>query len=216
MKKLLITLLTLAMLLTLSACGGSGSGAQISDDDPPAAGDSGGSGNVRNAGAEDGSVQPEEEDPADVPAAVPEEGGGGTLANAPAQSDPAEADVPDEGGKPEEETQSSSEAGTQTIQTAPESAPEPEPEPEPVPEPEPEPAPEPEPEPAAPADLKSVAEGLIGRPVSELYAAIGQPLSADYSPSCLDLDSDDGELTYDGFVVYTEGAPDNETVYAVF
>ena len=50
---------------------------------------------------------------------------------------------------------------------------------------------------SAPEDLKALAESLIGQPVSELYKAIGQPLSADYSPSCLDLDTDDGELVYD-------------------
>ena len=54
----------------------------------------------------------------------------------------------------------------------------------------------------------------MGRPVSELYAAIGKPISADYAPSCL-IDGDDGELVYDGFVVYTEREGDSETVYAV-
>lgn len=82
------------------------------------------------------------------------------------------------------------------------------------------PAPAAEPEkpaetPVKPAgDPKAIAQGLVGRPVSELYAAIGQPLSADYAPSCL-IDGDDGELTYDGFVVYTERGADYETVYAV-
>ena len=57
---------------------------------------------------------------------------------------------------------------------------------------------------------------MVGRPVSELYAAIGRPLSSDYAPSCLDLDGEDGELTYNGFVVYTTRGADYETVYAVF
>ena len=65
-------------------------------------------------------------------------------------------------------------------------------------------------------DLKAIAEGLVGRPVSELYAAIGNPLSSSYAPSCLVVDGEDGELIYDGFVVYTEKGPDYETVYAVF
>lgn len=70
---------------------------------------------------------------------------------------------------------------------------------------------------AAPAgDLKSIAEGLVGRPVSELYAAIGDPLSSSYVPSCLVVDGEDGELIYDGFIVYTEKGADYETVYAVF
>ena len=61
---------------------------------------------------------------------------------------------------------------------------------------------------------QAIAQGLVGRPVSELYATIGKPLSADYAPSCL-IDGDDGELAYDGFVVYTERGADYETVYAV-
>lgn len=65
-------------------------------------------------------------------------------------------------------------------------------------------------------DLKAIAEGLVGRPVSELYAAIGSPISSSYAPSCLVVDGEDGELIYDGFVVYTEKGPDYETVYAVF
>ena len=65
-------------------------------------------------------------------------------------------------------------------------------------------------------DLKAIAEGLVGRPVSELYAAIGNPLSSSYAPSCLVVDGEDGELIYDGFIVYTEKGPDYETVYAVF
>lgn len=82
--------------------------------------------------------------------------------------------------------------------------------------PEPEPTPEPEPEPApAPADPKTVAQGLVGHPVSELYAAIGRPISSDYAPSCLVENGEDGELVYEGFVVYTEKGPDFETVYAV-
>ncbi len=55
----------------------------------------------------------------------------------------------------------------------------------------------------------------MGRPVSELYAAIGRPISSDYAPSCL-IDGEDGELVYDGFIVYTEKGADYETVYAVF
>ena len=82
--------------------------------------------------------------------------------------------------------------------------------------PEPESTPEPDPEPApAPADPKTVAQGLVGHPVSELYAAIGRPISSDYAPSCLVENGEDGELVYEGFVVYTEKGPDFETVYAV-
>lgn len=84
--------------------------------------------------------------------------------------------------------------------------------PEPASEPVPEPAPEPAPAPAA--DPKTVAQGLVGRPVSELYAAIGRPTASDYSPSCL-VDGEDGELYYNGFTVYTTKEGNSETVYAV-
>lgn len=55
----------------------------------------------------------------------------------------------------------------------------------------------------------------MGRPVSELYAAIGKPLSSDYAPSCLDLEGEDGELVYDGFVVYTLKNASGETIDSV-
>ena len=72
-----------------------------------------------------------------------------------------------------------------------------------------------EPEPQPVQDPKTAAQGLIGRPVSELYAAIGNPLSTDYAPSCLVEGGEDGELVYNGFVVYTEKQGNSETVYAV-
>lgn len=61
------------------------------------------------------------------------------------------------------------------------------------------------------------ARGLIGQSVEELYAQVGEPLSAEYAPSCLG-DGDDGELVYDGFIVYTyreEGSELVEDVEAV-
>lgn len=83
-----------------------------------------------------------------------------------------------------------------------------------------------EPEPAAPetaepddaeaaADLLALAETFVGRPVSELIAAIGEPLATDYAPSCLGP-GQDGELTYDGFTVYTYREGENETVEEVY
>ena len=73
---------------------------------------------------------------------------------------------------------------------------------------EPVPAPEPTQEaPAAeepsPAQRKAIAEGFIGQNVSALYAAIGKPLFSDYAPSCLGEGGEDGNLYYDGFIVYT-------------
>lgn len=75
------------------------------------------------------------------------------------------------------------------------------------------PAPEPTPEPA-PAVTKSDAQAFIGRSASSLIAAIGQPLSRSYAPSCLG-DGEDGELIYSGFTVYTYREGDTETVLDV-
>ena len=71
------------------------------------------------------------------------------------------------------------------------------------------------PQPTPAADLKAIAESLINHPVSELYAAIGQPISADYAPGCVEPGSEDGELVYDGFTVYTVRTATREYVYDV-
>lgn len=85
--------------------------------------------------------------------------------------------------------------------------------PEPSAEPEPEPSAEPEPE--SGSDAKAAAEALVGSDVSELYEAIGYPVSSSYAPSCLG-DGEDGELVYDGFTVYTfKAASGGETVTVV-
>ena len=102
-------------------------------------------------------------------------------------------------------------------------APTPEPTPESTPSPTPEPTPEPTPAPTpapteAPAmssaEKKAIAEGYIDRDVEELYAAIGKPDSSDYAPSCLG-EGDDGNLYYDGFIVYTYREDGMETVIYV-
>ena len=61
---------------------------------------------------------------------------------------------------------------------------------------------------------KALAESCIDKPVSELYALIGQPNSSDYAPSCMG-DGEDGNLYYDGFIVYTYKEGDTESVYFV-
>ena len=80
--------------------------------------------------------------------------------------------------------------------TAPEIADEPEEEPEPTPEP----------------DLRSIASGLNGATVDELYAAVGGPNSSSYSESCLVIGSEDGTLYYDTFTVSTIRYPDGSEV----
>lgn len=55
------------------------------------------------------------------------------------------------------------------------------------------------------------AEKYIDHDVSELYAAIGEPMDSSYATSCIG-DGDDGELYYDGFTVATYRDGDRETV----
>ncbi len=70
-----------------------------------------------------------------------------------------------------------------------------------------------EPEPQS-APTKADAQAYIGKSVSSLIAAIGQPKGSDYAPSCLG-DGEDGELFYDGFTVYTYRVNGTETVQDV-
>ena len=56
------------------------------------------------------------------------------------------------------------------------------------------------------------AKAFEGAPLEDLIAAIGEPLSSDYAPSCLG-EGEDGNLYYDGFTVYTYRDTDgSETV----
>ena len=74
-----------------------------------------------------------------------------------------------------------------------------------------------EPAPAADpvAEMKELVLSLKDHPVDELYAAIGEPLSASYASSCLVMGGQDGVLEYDGFTVYTLVSNGQETVYDV-
>lgn len=60
-------------------------------------------------------------------------------------------------------------------------------------------------------DLIAIANEYIDKPVEELYEAIGYPESSDYASSCLG-DGEDGNLYYDGFIVYTYREGDEEIV----
>ena len=61
-------------------------------------------------------------------------------------------------------------------------------------------------------DPRTVAEGYIGQNIAGLYAAIGYPQYSDYAPSCLGEGGEDGNLYYDGFIVYTYRENGVETV----
>lgn len=65
-------------------------------------------------------------------------------------------------------------------------------------------------------ELFEIAQTYTEKPVSELIAAIGEPISSAYAGfSCLVPGGDDGELYYDGFVVSTVKSGDSETVIDV-
>ena len=58
------------------------------------------------------------------------------------------------------------------------------------------------------------AKAYIGKSASSLISALGSPVSAQYSPSCMG-DGEDGELVYNGFTVYTYREGGNEKVVDV-
>ena len=69
----------------------------------------------------------------------------------------------------------------------------------------------PEETPDGEAGLLDTAKEYEGKPVEDLIAAIGEPVSSDYAPSCLG-EGEDGNLYYDGFTVYTYRDYTGETV----
>ena len=208
MKKLTLFLLALALTLSLCACGG-GSAPEndtaAPDDAAPA--DPAPAVQQHHDDVHDDHdyhtiITTAPEDAAIVPTETPAE-------QSPAQDeDPAPEPAPTPAPQPEP-------APTPEPKPEPQPAPQPTPAPQPEPAPTPEPAPEPEPAPQPAADPKATAQSLVGHQVSELYAAIGRPVSSEYAPSCLDLEGEDGELVYDGFVVYTLKTAGGETIDSV-
>ena len=63
-------------------------------------------------------------------------------------------------------------------------------------------------------ELLEKAKTCIDKPVEDLYALIGEPESSDYASSCLG-DGEDGNLYYDGFIVYTYREGDSEIIQYV-
>lgn len=73
-----------------------------------------------------------------------------------------------------------------------------------------------QPDTTAAADLFELANGCIDKPVEDLYELIGEPESFDYAPSCMgEGEGEDGNLYYEGFVVYTFRENGVETVVFV-
>lgn len=71
-------------------------------------------------------------------------------------------------------------------------------------------------EPAAEPSQFEIAKSYEDRPLEELIAAIGEPVSSSYGPSCLIPGGKDGELKYDGFTVSTVTDGKTETVQYVY
>ena len=67
-------------------------------------------------------------------------------------------------------------------------------------------------EPAGEPTPYEIAQQYIDRPMEELVAAIGEPLSSVYGPSCLIQGAQDGQLQYDGFWIYSLKDGEMETV----
>ena len=65
------------------------------------------------------------------------------------------------------------------------------------------------------AAIRLRAVSYVDKPLSELQAEIGEPVSSSYVSSCLIPGGEDGELHYDGFTVYTVKSGDSETVQDV-
>lgn len=86
-----------------------------------------------------------------------------------------------------------------------------------APEQEAAPAPEAESEAAPENDPAATVEQVLamqGQSVDGLIEWLGEPLSREYSSSCLVDGGQDGQLRYEGFTVYTLVQPDGtETVY---
>ena len=80
--------------------------------------------------------------------------------------------------------------------------------------PEDPPAAEEEPAALGPEETLKIAMEYIGRPVADLISVIGEPGDRDYAPSCMGP-GEDGNLYYDGFIVYTYLEDGEETIQDV-
>ena len=195
MKKLTV-IVTLCLLLMLAACGG--------NDAPDAGADT-------MAGTADTAAQAnptaDATQGAPVLNAEPKPEG----ETDPLDAETAEGAAPEEGERPAGQPAAITEAPAPKQEPKSESKPEPKEEkPEAVQEKPAEKAPAPEPT----AATAEEASAYIGKDVSSLLSALGNPLNRTYAPSCLG-EGEDGELTYSGFTVYTYREGDSEKVQAV-
>ncbi len=61
---------------------------------------------------------------------------------------------------------------------------------------------------------RALAESFVDRDAALLLEELGEPLERNYGPSCLG-DGEDGEWSYEGFIVYTYRDGDREKVVDV-
>ena len=71
-------------------------------------------------------------------------------------------------------------------------------------------------EPAGEPTPYEIALDYVDRPLEDLIAVFGEPLSSAYGSSCLVEGAEDGNLQFDGFWVSTLRDGDTETVNGVF
>ena len=71
-------------------------------------------------------------------------------------------------------------------------------------------------EPAGEPTPYEIALDYVDRPLEDLIAVFGEPLSSAYGSSCLVEGAEDGNLQFDGFWVSTLRDGDAETVNGVF
>ncbi len=202
MKKMITCVLLCSLLLTLAACGGSDGSGAADAGTPPATAANVGTPPVLpapDAGTPEGGTGPEEgaDAPEDVPEEQPEEQPAGPEKKPAEKPREKPAEVSSKPVKEEESVLEPSSASSVSEEAPKEQAAPPEE--------------QPAEQPAASAES---AASYIGKNVSSLISALGNPLSRTYAPSCLG-DGEDGELTYSGFTVYTYREGDSETVQAV-
>ncbi len=63
-------------------------------------------------------------------------------------------------------------------------------------------------------EARELALSLVGESITALTDKIGEPSAKDYAPSCLGS-GEDGELTFDGFTVYTYKTAESEIIQDV-
>ena len=155
----------------------------------------------------------QESDPAESAAPASVSNAAASDADSPSVSEEAPAPLsPAE--DPETPDAGSDETPNDAEDESPAEVPEETPDETPAPPAEEEPAPEEKPAAPTPEEALKIAMGYVGQPAADLIAVIGEPGDKDYAPSCMGP-GEDGNLYYDGFIVYTYLEDGEETIQDV-